>query len=50
VHVPTEEKELKKEAFYQKVEEIYDSCPLNDIKLCWGNGTPKWEEEKSTNE
>ena len=28
VHAPTEEKELEKEAFYQNVEEIYDSCQV----------------------
>jgi len=34
VHDPTEEKEeLEKEAFYQKVEEIYDSHPFDDIKI-----------------
>jgi hypothetical protein len=37
VHAPTEEKEeLENEAFYQKVEEIYDSCPSNDIKIVEG--------------
>ena len=37
VHVPTEGKEeVEKEAFYQKVEEVYDSCLSNDIKICWG--------------
>ena len=25
--------EIEKEAFYQKVEEVYDSCPSNDIKI-----------------
>jgi hypothetical protein len=31
VHAPTEEKEESElEAFYQKVEEIYDSCPSDD--------------------
>jgi hypothetical protein len=24
---------LEKEAFYQKVEKVYDSCPSNDIKI-----------------
>ena len=34
VHALTEEKEeLEKEAFYQKIEEVYDSCPSNNIKI-----------------
>ena len=33
VHAPTEEKE----AFYQKVEEVYDSCPSNDTKIVLGD-------------
>ena len=34
MHAPTHEKEeLEKEAFYQKVEEIYDSRPFDDIKI-----------------
>jgi hypothetical protein len=33
VHFPREENELEKEAFYQKVEEIYDSFRSNDIKI-----------------
>jgi len=34
VHASAEEREqLKKEVFYQKVEEIYDSCPYNDVKI-----------------
>jgi len=42
VHAPTEEKEdLEKEAFYQKVEEVYDSCPSNDIKIVWGDWNAK---------
>jgi hypothetical protein len=37
VHAPTEEKEeIEKEAFYQKVEEVYDSCP-SDIKILLGD-------------
>jgi endonuclease/exonuclease/phosphatase family metal-dependent hydrolase len=37
VHVPTEEKE----AFYQKVEEIYDSCPSSNIKIVLGDWNAK---------
>jgi hypothetical protein len=40
---------LEKESFYQKVEEVYDSCPSNDIKIVLGDWrTPKWGEKKST--
>jgi exonuclease III len=47
VHVPTEEKEeLEKEAFYQKVEEVYDSCPSNNIKIVLGDWN--WGGKKST--
>ena len=42
VHVATEGKEeLAKEAFYQKIEEVYDSYPSNDIKIYWGTGILK---------
>ena len=42
VHAPTEEKEeLEKKAFYQKVEEIYDSRPCNDIKIVLGDWKAK---------
>jgi len=37
VHAPIQEKE----AFYQKVEEIYDSCPSNDIKIMLGDWNTK---------
>jgi exonuclease III len=38
VHAPTEEKdEMEKEAFYQKVEEVYDARPSNVIKILLGN-------------
>jgi exonuclease III len=46
VHAPTEEKEeIQKEAFYQKVEEVYDACPSSDINIMLGDwrspyGTP----------
>ena len=34
MHAPTEEREqLKKEVFYEKIEEIYDSCPYNDVTI-----------------
>jgi exonuclease III len=46
VHAPTKEKEeSEKEAFYQKVEEIYDSCPSNDIKIVLGDWNAKVERE-----
>jgi hypothetical protein len=42
VHAPTEEKkEMEKEAFYQKVEEVYDSCPSSDIKRVLGDWNAK---------
>jgi hypothetical protein len=48
-HAPTEEKEqLEMKAFYQKAEEVYDSCPSNDIKIVLGAGMPKWRGKKST--
>jgi exonuclease III len=38
VHAPIQEKEeIEEEAFYQKVEEVYDSCPSNDIKILLGD-------------
>jgi hypothetical protein len=38
LHAPTEEKEdIEKEVFYQKVEDVYDSCPSNDIKIVLGD-------------
>jgi exonuclease III len=47
VHAPTEEKEqLEKEAFYQKVEEVYDSCPSNYIKIVLGD----WNSKVATEE
>ena len=46
VHSPTEKKELEKEAFSQKVEEIYDSCPSNDIKIVLGDWNAKVGKEK----
>jgi len=42
VHAPAEEKEeLEKGAFYEKVEEIYDSCPSSDIKIVLGGWNAK---------
>jgi hypothetical protein len=39
---PQKKKEdSEKEAFYQKVEEIYDSCPSNDIKIVLGDWKAK---------
>ena len=37
LHAPTEEKGLEKDAFSQKVEEMYDSCLSIDIK------TVRWD-------
>ena len=49
VHAPREEKEeLETEAFCQKIEEDYDSCPSSDTKIVWGIGMPKWGEKKFT--
>ena len=42
VHAPTEEKE----ALYQKVEEIYDSCPYNDINVVLGDWNAKMGREE----
>jgi hypothetical protein len=37
VHAPTEEKDkIDKEDFHQKMEEAYDICPSNDIKVLLG--------------
>ena len=42
VHALTEEKEeLEKEAFYQKIEEVYDSSLSNDIKTVLGDWNAK---------
>jgi len=42
VHAATEEKEeSEKEAFYQKVEETYDSCPSSDLKILMGDWNVK---------
>jgi len=42
VHAPTEEKEeLEKEAYYQKVEDIYNLRPSNDIKIVLGDWNAK---------
>jgi len=46
VHAPTEEKELEKEAFYQKVEETYDSCSSNDTKIVLGDWNAKMGREE----
>ena len=47
VHAPTEEKEeIEKEVFYQKVEEVYDSCPSNDIKIVLGDLNAKVGKEE----
>ena len=42
MHAPTEEKEeLEKEAYYQKVEDIYNLRPSNDIKIVLGDWNAK---------
>jgi hypothetical protein len=41
VHAPTEEKELEKEVFYKKVEEMHDSRPPNYIKIVLGEWNTK---------
>jgi exonuclease III len=47
VHSPTEEKEeLEEEEFYQKIEEIYYSCPSNDIKILMGDWNAKLGREE----
>ena len=38
MHAATEGKEeIEKEAFCQKMEEVYESCPSNDIKIVLGD-------------
>jgi hypothetical protein len=38
VHPPTEgNEEIEKEALYQKVEQVYDTCPPNHIKILLGD-------------
>jgi len=46
MRAPTEGKELEKEAFYQKIEEIYDSCPFNDINIVLGDWNTKTGREE----
>jgi len=47
VHAPTEEKEeLAEEDFYQKIQEVYDSCPSNDIKIVLGDWNAKLGREE----
>ena len=47
VHAPTEEKEeLEKKAFYQEVDEVYDSCPSSDIKIVLGDWNAKVRREE----
>jgi hypothetical protein len=47
MHAPTGEKEeIEKEVFYQKVEDVYDSCPSNDIKIVLGDLNAKVGKEK----
>jgi endonuclease/exonuclease/phosphatase family metal-dependent hydrolase len=47
VHAPTEEKEeIEKEDFYQNLEEVYDSCPSNDIKIVLGDLNAKVGKEE----
>jgi hypothetical protein len=37
LHDPTEKKdEIEKEGFHQKLEEVYNICPSNDIKILLG--------------
>ena len=47
VHAVTGAKEeLETEAFCHTAEEMYDSCPSNDIQTVLGNGTSQWEGKK----
>jgi hypothetical protein len=48
MHAPTEEKEDEvKEAFYEKLEEVYNSTSRNNVKIILGDLNAKigWEEE-----
>jgi len=38
---PQKKRKSEKEAFYQKVEETYDSCPSSDIKIVLGDWNAK---------
>ena len=47
VHCPTEDKELEeKETFYQKLEDIYNQAPRNDIKIIIGDMNAKVGKEQ----
>jgi hypothetical protein len=47
VHAPTEDKdEIDVEAFHQKMEEAYDICPSNDIKVLLGTLMPQSGQKK----
>ena len=42
VHAPTEDKDNKeKEAFYDMLEKVYETCPKFDIKICLGDYNAK---------
>jgi hypothetical protein len=47
MQAPTEENgQIEKEDFYQKTEELYDSCPSNDVQIVLVDlsAKPGWEE------
>lgn len=47
VHAPSEDKdEETKEEFYTKLERVYDSCPLHDIKIVAGDFNAKVGKEE----